>query len=69
MPYIDHEETPDFAEDEDDQGVTCRHCQQDGLYWQKVWDAGGKEKPVLFDSTNDRRHVCKPSADDFEVLA
>jgi hypothetical protein len=69
VPYIDHEEAPDFAEDDDDdeQGVTCNRCGAEGLYWQRVTQPDGRsEKPVLFE--DGRRHVCKPSADDFEDL-
>jgi hypothetical protein len=52
---------------ENDEGVTCLRCGEEGLYWQNVTQADGRsEKPVLFE--NGRRHVCKPNPDDFEDL-
>ena len=68
MPYIDHEEAPDFAEDDDDEGVTCLHCGEQGLCWLGTYDAAGNRKPKLFGPNDEGPHVCKPSADDFEVL-
>lgn len=68
MPYLDHEEFPDFDQD-DDPGVTCLRCGEEELHWERVTSPDGRsEKPVLFDADM-RRHVCKPSANDFEVLA
>lgn len=67
MPYIDHEEYPDF--EQDDEGVTCNRCGEAGCYWQPITQPDGRsEKPVLFDSATDKAHVCAPSADDFEVV-
>lgn len=55
----------DFPENED--GVTCLRCKEPGLYWQMVTQSDGRsEKPVLF--KDGHRHVCRPSADDFEDL-
>lgn len=59
-----------FGELDDDEGVTCKRCGEQGLYWQLVTQPDGRsEKPVLFDSADDRPHVCAPNPDDFEVLA
>lgn len=68
MPYIDHEEGPDFDPfgDENEDGVTCLHCGEEGLYWQETFGPDGQVKPRLYE--DGKPHVCKPSADDFEVV-
>lgn len=44
---------------DDADGIRCRRCHSDGLYWQKVTQADGmRESSVLFDSHTRRRHVC-----------
>lgn len=42
--------------------VRCKHCRERDLYWTNI-----NGKPVLVDE-NRQRHVCKPSADDFEMI-
>lgn len=47
---------------------SCHRCSASGLHWQKVVAHDGRsETPTLFDASG-RRHVCTPSADDFEVV-
>jgi hypothetical protein len=51
----------------DEESVTCLRCGEEDLYWQRVTQADGRsDKSVLFE--NGKRHVCKPSAEDFEVV-
>jgi hypothetical protein len=45
--------------------LTCRSCGAD-CYWQEVVAGDGQIKPRLFE--NGKPHVCKPSADDFDVV-
>ena len=64
---LDRHHADEFPENED--GVTCLRCQTQGLHWRMVAQADGRsDKPVLFDDSM-HRHVCKPSADDFEALS
>lgn len=57
-----------FAEDGEPAEVKCNRCGAEGLFWEMVTAPDGcSEKPVLFEQGM-RRHVCKPSADDFEVV-
>lgn len=66
MPEID---PYDETELDDEDGVVCRRCSKANLYWQKVYAADGRsERSVLFDSADNRLHVCAPSAEDFEVV-
>jgi hypothetical protein len=71
MPYIDHEDDPDFDQDDDDddQGVTCNRCGEAGCYWQETYTADGSPKQKLFDSATDKPHVCPLTGDDFKVVA
>lgn len=42
--------------------VECNRCGQDGLYWEETADGWR-----LFNEDGER-HICKPSADDFECV-
>jgi hypothetical protein len=53
-------------EQQEPQEITCRHCNQDGCYWQETWDGQGRARPRLYE--DGKPHVCRPSADDFEVV-
>ncbi|HSV48330.1 MAG TPA: hypothetical protein VLJ58_21255 [Ramlibacter sp.] len=70
MPYFDDNEDrivnrrpPLHLARED---ITCKHCGAE-CYWQETYGADGRPKAKLFE--DGKPHVCKPSADDFEVLA
>ncbi len=43
---------------DDDEGITCKRCGEGGLYWQKVFGKDGTERAVLYDSADDKPHVC-----------
>lgn len=65
-----HRDHFDFPEDDDDDAhsVTCDRCGVEDLHWESVTSPDGRsERFVLFDD-NLRKHVCAPSADDFEVV-
>lgn len=55
----------DYPENED--GVRCLRCGQEGCYWQDTWNASGVRKPKLYQ--DGQPHVCAPSTDDFEVVS
>ena len=60
---------PDPFEDEEDRVITCKHCGATDLHWLQVVQPDGRsEKPVLFNQRG-MRHICQPSADDFQVIA
>lgn len=61
MAIEDHFDLYPYDDDEDD-GVVCRHCGEGALQWQR-----DGLRPRLYDD-NGVLHVCKPSADDFEDL-
>jgi hypothetical protein len=60
----------DAHELDDADGIRCRRCGTEGLYWQRVTQADGRtEKSVLFDSHTKRRHECPaPGADAFSEV-
>lgn len=73
MPrYLDDNDTEydrdaERLADEPDE-LTCNSCGQGGLHWRRVTLADGRsEVSRLFDDQM-RRHVCKPSPDDFDVI-
>jgi hypothetical protein len=45
--------------------ITCKSCGAE-CYWQEVVTKDGHIKPRLFE--NGKPHVCRPSADDFDVV-
>jgi hypothetical protein len=64
-PFDVHEE---FSERDEPNDVRCNRCGQGGLHWRRVTAADGRsEKSVLFTDSMSR-HICKPSADDFDTL-
>lgn len=64
---LDMEEADERADEHP--GVTCSRCGEADLHWQMVTAPDGRsERPVLFNERM-QRHVCRPSADDFEALA
>lgn len=57
------------TEHDNEDGIRCRRCGTDGLYWVKVTLFDGRaDKPMLFDSRNKRRHTCGPCDDAFEKV-
>lgn len=63
---FDRDDETERGEEDD---IRCRRCGADGLYWMKVTTFDGRaDKPMLFDATTKRRHVCTPSDDAFEVV-
>lgn len=65
---FDMDDAHDMGYDPEPAEVTCRRCGQKGLHWRNVTSADGRrEKSYLFDDKI-RKHVCQPSADDFEVV-
>jgi hypothetical protein len=64
MPFIDANRPEQMHAAKED--LTCKHCGEE-CYWQEVFGPDGKPRVRLFEGG--KPHVCKPSADDFEVLA
>lgn len=56
----------DRQQAEEDPEILCRSCQAE-CYWQEVYNKYGIPGNRLFEGG--KQHVCKPSADDFEVVS
>lgn len=51
--------TDDIGDLGDDEGIVCKRCGEDGLYWQAVTTADGlHDRWRLFDSRTHRPHQC-----------
>jgi hypothetical protein len=56
-------------EDEPNDRITCRRCNETGLHWQAIVRADGVPSHALFNERN-HKHVCAdgPDADGFEPV-
>jgi hypothetical protein len=63
--FDDHNE----YEDEPNDRIACRRCNETGLHWQAIVRGDGTPSHALFNERN-RKHVCAdgPDADGFEPV-